>query len=378
MELFKRITDLMTPPPSKPAEFVKTSPPRPANPLVEDQGLTTAPLGEQVKKLVALQSVDDPQVPEILEEIKKIAVSGGLYVTASKIRIQLDSMPRVDPAKGTINWKDRGYVFAADLIYQHILRELRAMEAEQHAIGPNIFAGYFNELVACLLQGKNVRRAIELPVIIIESVIESAFYSQENRAAYLEMAEQGIHSVLTQATSKYEVDAREQAKRRTESRKTETPTPSETSPVHYLTVGTVTYVKDLEEAFARFRQGFGAYARTSVPRAALSKQPFDAVLAQQQLEYLAGVLKAAEVAAFANAAALVTEHIAQLYRPSNAAAHRELAIRAAERYDALGDKERALLFMKLCERRYTKAADLYAAASEADKANTVRQKIAKH
>lgn len=378
MELFKRITDLMTPPPSKPSEFAKTTPPRPVNPLVEDQGLTTAPLGEQVKKLVAVQSVDDPHVPEILEEIKKIAVAGGLYVTASKIRIQLDSMPRVDPAKGTVNWKDRGYVFAADLIYQHILRELRAMEAEQHAVGPNIFAGYFNELVACLLQGKNVRRAIELPVIILESVLESALYAQGTRAAYLEMTEQGIHSVLTQATSKYEVDAREQAKRRTESRKTDTPTPSETSPIHYLTVGTVTYVKDMQEAFARFKQGFGAYAKAPVPRAALSNQPFDAAMAQQQLEYLAGALKTAEGAGFANVAVLITDHIAQLYRPSNSAAHRELAIRAAERYDALGDKERALLFMKLCERRYTKAADLFTAAFEADKASAVRKKIAKH
>ncbi|MFA6241579.1 MAG: hypothetical protein WC655_11645 [Candidatus Hydrogenedentales bacterium] len=378
MELFKRITDLMTPPPSKPTESFRVAPPHAKNPLSEDQGLTTAPLGEQVKKLVSIQSVDDPAVPEVLEEIKRIAVNGGLYVTASKIRIQLDSMPRVDPSKATINWKDRGYVFAADLIYQHILRELRAIEAEKRVIGPNIFAGYFNELVACLLQGKNVRRAIELPVIVIESLVESAVYSAENRSGYLDMVELGIQCVLTQTMAKYELDSRDQAKRRSEMRRADSPPPSETSPLASLSTASIAYVKELQEQFVRFRQGIANYQRTPVSRNALAQQPIDVAIAQQQLEYLAGILKLVDAAAYPNLAASTTESIAQLYRPLNPAAHHDFTVRAAELYEQLGDKERALLFQKLCDRRYTKAGDLFASVSEPARADAVRQKLSKH
>ncbi len=378
MELFKRITDLMTPPPSKATESFRVAPPRAMNPLSEDQGLTTAPLGELVKKLVAIQNVDDPAVLEVLEDIKKIAVQGGLYVTASKIRIQLDSMPRIDPAKATINWKDRGYVFAADLIYQHVLRELRAIDAEKRVIGPNVFAGYFNELVACLLQGKNVRRAIELPVIVIESLMESAVYSAENRAGYLDMVELGIQCVLTQAMAKYELDSREQAKRRTEMRKTDTPTPTEMSPLASLSTATIAYMKELQEQFVRFRQGIANYQRTPVARNTLAQQPIDVAAAQQQLEYLAGILKLVDPAVYLSLTASTTESIAQLYRPLNPAAHHDFTVRAAELYEQLGDKERTLLFQKLCDRRYTKAGDLFASVSEPAKADAVRQKLSKH
>ncbi|MCC6698028.1 MAG: hypothetical protein IT365_20570 [Candidatus Hydrogenedentes bacterium] len=363
MDFFKRISDLMTPPPE--TEAMSAANQQAALTLAQPDP-PSATLGQLVKTLVAAPDLEHPSAVKAVAELKAIANQSGLYVVASKMRYQLDAMPRAD-VNGIVNWKDRAYVLAADFIYQHITREIRAIEAEERPTSPNIFRSYCNELVACLLYGKNVRRAIEMPVMIVEDLVHMAFDSGRNRDGLIELADVLLVSTVTQSLAKFETDQRERVRRRQEAKRGDIPSTPPSDPVSVLSADCVAYAQRLQGSVEALRKGCSALPAVPLPtpQAEVSERAKFA----QYIQQLAGL---ADRAGYTTCSATLRIRLGAIIESSDPPRTVALYRHAASQLEALGSAERALLFTKLSARRFRLAAEIYARIGEPQKAATLQ------
>ena len=367
MEIFKRITDLMTPIPhtEHPAEDFQQE-----NRPVAQAELPAATLAQLVKTLVTAPALEHPTAVKAVADLKAIATQSGLYVVASKMRYQLDAMPRAD-GNGVVNWKDRAYVLAADFIYQHITREIRAIEADERPNAPNIFRGYCNELVACLLYGQNVRRAIEMPVMIVEDLMHMALDSGRNRDGLIELADVLLQSTVPQSLAKFESDQRERIRRRQEAKRGDIPSAPPTDPATVLNADCVAYAQRLHTAIDALRKAL--VALPAVPAAAPQAEVSDRAKYAQYIQQLAGL---ADRTGYTAWSATLRVRLGALIESSDQPRTVALYRHAATQLETLGNTERALLFAKLSARRYRLAAEIYARIGEPQKAASLQMGLA--
>ncbi|GMV90592.1 MAG: hypothetical protein AMXMBFR82_03700 [Candidatus Hydrogenedentota bacterium] len=367
MDLFKRITDLLTPPPHKQEKFSTAFD---ENTQDETPTVSTANLGRTVKALVTAPALEHPQATEAIAELKQIAASSGLYVVASKMRYQLDAMPRI-ASDGSLNWKDRAYVLAADFIYQHISRDIRGMEIEGKAIGPNIFRSYCNELIACLLYGKNARRAIEMPVLILEDLLHLAVASAARRDFYLELADVAINATVTQTVAKLESDLRERNRRRQEEKRGDIPSTPPTDTAAQLDSDSVLYAKQLQERIDQIRRELTTIRPVPVPRADAAPEA-----ARTFAEYLQTLIAVADRASYAVFSTFLQIHLAGLLGAANPADAAQRLRHSADTLINIASEERTLHLTKLSARRLTRAAELYAHLGDQAAAQECRARAA--
>lgn len=367
MDFFKRISDLMTPPPE--TESTMAVYPAAVLPVAQPEP-STATLGQLVKTLVVAPGLDHPSAVKAIAELKAIANQSGLYVVASKMRYQLDAMPRAD-ANGVVNWKDRAYVLAADFIYQHITREIRAIDTEERPTSPNIFRSYCNELVACLLYGKNVRRAIELPVMIADDLVHTAIDSGRNRDGLIELADVLLQSTVTQSLAKFETDQRERIRRRQEAKRGDIPSTPPTDPVSVLSAECIAYAQKLHASIDALRKGCTAFP--AVPLPAPQAEISERAKFAQYIQQLAGL---ADRAGYTTCSATLRIRLGAMIESSDPPRTVALYRHAAAQLEALGSMERALLFNKVSARRFRLAAEIYARIGEPEKSASLQVGIA--
>lgn len=368
MGFFRRISDLITPPPSHSEAVPQRNTPPPSEADTE----AAARLGTEVRKLVTAEDMSSPEATLAIADLKHIGGIIGLYVAASKMRFMLDAMPRTD---GQPLHKDRGYVLAADFIFQHLTREVQAMEMEGREIGPNIFRSYCNELVACLVSGKNVRRAIEVPMLLVDNLLERSLNTIEHREIYSSLIGQALDSAYSQALAKYEADQRERARRRLE-RRSEGGHASNTSiedPAHVLDAGSVEYLKEMNDRITEFVKLFGQCTAVPVPYS--GPVPPDAAVAQRNLAFLQLVAPMAEKAGYYGLIAIVSQRIAAALSVTAPPRAAEFWVRSGMANELQGDRENSHLLFKLSNRRYKMAQDAYTKAGDMPRAAAVAQKL---
>lgn len=367
MDFFKRISDLLTPPPGKIAV------PPPSSETTElEENPPPVNLGHEVKQLVAAPALDHPQATDAITKLKTIASDTGLYIVASKMRFQLDAMPRSD-GNGTLNAKDRAYVLAADFIYQHMNREIRAARSQGQPIGPNIFRGYCNELVGCLLNGRKARRAIELPVLIIDDLLHFSIESAQNRNLYLELAEVMGQSTVELSLAKLDNDERERNRRRQEMKRGDIPSTPPTDPTAQLDNEAVTYAQQVLESLTRLRKELGSLP--AVPSAAPGA---DRNARSAFIKYVNEAIEVADRAGYLAFSAALRTQVGALAQDIDSNMAVTAVHQAAELYETLAEKERALFFTKLRARRLARASELYAHLGESEKAQALKTKLSAH
>lgn len=327
----------------------------------------------ELQKLIEAGDMNSPDAMLSIAELKRIGGVMGLYVAAAKMRIYLDAK-RTD---GQVIHKDRGYVLAADFIFQHVTRELNGIDTEGREIGPNIFRSYCNELVACLVSGKNVRRAVEVPMILIDNLLDRALSAAEHRDTYLSLILQALDSAYAQVLTKYEADQRERARRRQE-RKTESGSKSGSStaiedPAHTFDGDTVEYTKEMGERISGFVKSFGVCTAVPVPH--VGAVPPDAAIAQRCLTFLHQVAPLAEKAGYYGLIATVSQRIAGALSVTQPDRQAEFWARAAMANELQADREAKLLLFKLSKRRYKLAQEFYMKAGDTPRAAAVGQKM---
>ena len=369
MGFFRRITDLITPPPSQ-ADVPKQDTPVPSEPQADAEAL--ARLVPELQKLIAAEDMSSPDAVLAIAELKRIGAMMGLYVAAAKMRFYLDAKRSTEVQ--AIH-KDRGYVLAADFIFQHVTRELNGIDTGGREIGPNVFRSYCNELVACLVSGKNVRRAVEVPIILVDNLLERAISAAEHRDAYLVLVPQALESTYAQVLTEYEADQRERARRRQE-RKTQSGSGNNTGiedPSHTFDADTVEYLKEICERINAFVQSFGACTAVPVPH--VGTVPPDAAIAQRCLAFLNHVAPLAESAGYYGLIATVSQRIAGALSVVQPGRQAEFWVRCAIANELQADREAKLLLFKLSRRRYKAAQDAFLKAGDAPRAAAVGQKM---
>jgi hypothetical protein len=366
MDFFKRFTNLLTPPPEKDSATSHNS--TIESPDAETNALT-ANLGQTVKSLVTAPGLEHPQATEAIATLKKIAAASGLYVVASKMRYQLDAMPRA-LASGAVNWKDRGYLLAADFIYEHIARDVRAIESMNRPVGPNIFRTTCNELVACLLYGKNARRAIEMPVVIIEDLLQLAVASTIWRDLYLELADVVATAAVTQSVGKLEWDQRDRNRRRQEEKRGETPSNPPLDLSSQLDPDAVLYAKRLQEQIVTIRRELTAIPAVPVARDHVAAESFLAFA-----KYLQSLIAVADRASYTAFTAFLQSTLGGLLAASNPQSATVYYREAANRFVSLATEERNLMFTKLSARHLSRAAELFAALGDQAAAQQCRARV---
>jgi len=342
MKLLKKLTELITPP-----IFRRESADR-LEPYAEGHSLYSL-LKPLIKQLLSAASVDDPSAREAVAQIKRIARAKGLYLTAFEMRSQLQATHTLDD-QDTRSYKARGYVLAADFILGHIQRELADAKAGAQSIGPNIFSGYCDEMIACLLAGPNVRRAIEIPVTLLDDLLVTALDDvEEGAGAYMVLAEHVLACAL-QLTMQRFVQQNEKASETPRPRaRTETIPSALADPLSTIDEEALNYVAGLQHEVEKISAGFAALASRAPGMAGASRK------VDVRIDCLRKALGVANSAKYLAFTAEVKEHLADLLQDAKPEEARELYHGAAECYEAQGQEESQLHFTKLRTIRYKKA-----------------------
>ncbi|MBI5094640.1 MAG: hypothetical protein HZB26_19670 [Candidatus Hydrogenedentes bacterium] len=353
MELFKRITDLLTPPPAP-----KAAKPR-AVPLVDPGPDLATCIRPHLRQLASAESLSDPEARESLAELKQLAIKKGLYVTAFEVKNQLDLLPRMND-KGAPYQRSRGYVLAADFFLGHVRQQIEGMKNQTRAVGPNVFRGYCNEMVGCLLHGENPRRAVEIPVLVIEELLSSAVDYSDRGNVFVELAGQAIASSLELARDNLNLQLG-----RAGSRFSSNPfgsDPGSRGDSSRLDESSVRYLADLQRKLGEVRDAI---------EKCLPLSP-----GTNRMGFLQTVLRASEPAGLVPFTAVLCERIGLLLEGAKSDEAMQYFDSAGERFEAQGDDERDLRLTKLAAARYRKAVELYQRANASQHAANAQAKLA--
>ncbi|MBI4559651.1 MAG: hypothetical protein HY706_18845 [Candidatus Hydrogenedentes bacterium] len=362
MEFLKRFTELLTPPP-----FRKTPKPEPAS--WYDSGPDfAAQIKPLLKALATYPSLEIPSAKDTLAEFKRLAMEKGLYLTAYEIKTQLDSMPRLD-RDGAFYHKHRGYVLAADFFLGHIRREIAAVKAKSQPMGRNIFKGYCTEMVGCLLRGENPRRAIEIPVLVLDELLAAAVDSPNKGDLVLDLALQALAGTDELISQFVEQQFAEAIKSTPPGSRHLGNTPQPRSSSAALGEAVVRYLDDLQEKVAKLVPGFAQWN-------GLAQSPECPPSAQAMLERLFALLEVADVAGYLAFSALVRERIGLWLQQDPAGKGRGFLAKAGELIEEQADQDAALYFHKLSGVRYKRAHDIFARLGNMERAEKVRAKMA--
>ncbi len=371
--MFGRIKNLLTPPPSQAPDVESDAPPAP-DAREEEMQFNTA-LRTSLESLITAPGLRSEEAVEAVATLKNLAKSRGPYVTAARLRMQLEAR-RPDSTSGEPADTGRGYMLAADFILQHMVREIEAIEHK--SVGPNIFKAYCNDLVDCLARGRKVRRCIEIPVMTMDSLLARALNSGRYRNVYVEMARQVVIATEEVVSQRVERDERTARQRTRESRNTETPAPAPSEapdPMTSLDKPSAEYLTALLGSIEKIKEGFANYGELP----ALSEQDaatgkFERPQLDAHRSYLAGLLPVAESSGYAPFLAMVKGRLGTLMSHADPEVGKRLRIEAAQAYEAQGDREDALHYKKLIIGRYRAAAEHYRRAGDEARSNAVLAK----
>lgn len=355
MEIFKRISDLLTPPP------VTKAPKPPLIPPIDPGQDLAASIRPHVRKLCSAETLGDPNAKECLAELKQIAVKRGLYLTAFEVKNQLDMLPRANE-DGEIYHKSRGYVLAADFFLGHVRQEIEGVKNQSRAVGPNVFRGYCDEMVGCLLQGENARRAVEIPVLVIEELLAAAVDYSGRGDVFLELAGRAVASAVELIRDSLTQQlGRPASKFSSDSGNTDTAQRRQRSGAG-LDESAARYLADLQNRITGIHAAFTKCQSLNT--------------SSNRANFLLALFKASESVGCAPLAAVIGERIGLLLEPAKSDEAMKHLESAGERYESQGDFERGLLLTKLAGLRYRKAFELYQRANAQQHAASAQSKLA--
>jgi hypothetical protein len=355
--VFKKLAQFMTPAPAKRGpepEYVAPAAPAP------DLSAQLKPL---LKALASAPRLEDTAAQEAIAELKHLGLKSGLYVTAFEIRMVMDLMPRVDH-DGVAHHKERGYVLAGDFFYAHIARELQALKTKKQPIGPNIFKGYCDEMVECLIRSGYARRAIEIPVLLVDDLLASAVDFADRSELLFELAQQAVLSMHTIVMHYADLHKSEAPSRAVPGG----PTPVPRGFAASFSEPTLAYASELQQKLAAIRSKAAQMPGLTGSTPSNFRNP---------LERDQALLTIANTALYLPFCGTVKERIAGLLAQSEPAKVPTFLRSAGDSYEKQGDVEFEIHFTKLPSKRYQKAEELYTKAGDADRAARAHAKLVK-
>lgn len=185
MSLLRKTSQLLHLEPGKDA-WLKQSPMSPAH-----GGISPEELQPLILTLLKEPSLETAEAQKVIAELRAVTTRAGHFLTASEIQRCLNGFSFTDDEGERLNGA-RAYEFAAKLHWEHLHRQIEAIEAESRRMGPTVFATFLEEMVVCLIRGDDVRRAVEIPVVLAEEILERILEPSPHILDYAALAERAI------------------------------------------------------------------------------------------------------------------------------------------------------------------------------------------
>ena len=376
MSMIKRVSGILTPPPFRKRE----KPPESQSIYTDHEQDFNRELRALLTTLISAESSESEEAAKAIADIKRLARSKGPYIAAARIRIQLESL-QGRQEKGARSREDRGYRLAADFIIQQIVKEIDGIQATGAGMGPNILSNYCTDLVSCLIDAEEVRRAVEVPVMLTDRLLGYAVGATDKRQSFLALVQTPSRSAKDLVRQEVQQQLRKQRQKallRDKSKGEDAALPErDWKPDWDLTQieNGLNYIEQFAEQSRLVAEAFGRYERMpTVPREQYGGA-LDAARASQHLEYLRGLQEVATGAGYVGFLAAVQEEAAPLMLRANRERGLAVCRSAGQSYETQGDRERTLGLIGLAPRRYQKAYQLYTQAQDQARAEAVKAKL---
>ena len=349
MSLLRKTSELLHLEPGKDA-WLKQSAFTPAH-----EGISPEELQPLIRRLLEEPSLETAEAHKVITELRAVTTRAGHFLTASEIQRCLSGFNFEDGDGGQLDGA-RAYEFAAKLHWEHLHRQIEAIESESRRMGPTVFATFLEEMVACLIRGDDAHRAVEIPVVLAEELLQRILEPSRHILDYMALAERAIGVSLdcfggwiaknapkTGAAADEEDDQAEPEELEAES-----------GP---LAREVMAYLREIEAAFQRVGLELNELL-APIESSALVSECDEKTKAARLRDYHNVLRRIGSQAGHAPIHAMVLEGmslVAQADKPEEAKA---LALEAADLYDAQAEKEERLELPLLQDRREKHAKSL--------------------
>ncbi len=342
MSLLRKTSELLRLEPGKDA-WLKQSPFTPAR-----GGISPEELQPLIRTLLEEPSLETAEAQKVITKLRAVSTKAGHFLTASEIQRCLNGFKFRDGA-GEVLDGARAYEFAAKLHWEHLHRQIEAIEGESRRMGPTVFATFLEEMVACLIRGDDARRAVEIPVVLAEELLERILEPTRHILDYMALAERAVGVSLdccgdwitknapkTEAAADEEDDQAEPDELEVES-----------GP---LTREVMAHLREMEAAFKRVGLELNELL-APIESSALVSECDDETKAVRLRDYHNVLQRIGSQAGYPPIHAMVLEAMSLVVRADDPEKAKALALEAADLYEAQAEKEERLELPLLQRRR---------------------------
>lgn len=384
MSVIKRLSGILTPPPFRRGEKTEEPPP-----FVESRYEFSNQIRGWLRTLLTPETIDAPTSAHIKDEMKRLGQDKGLYATAAEIRIQIELMARRARDEGKTLHPDRGYRMAADFIVQQILKEVEGIKSTGSGFGPNILAAYCSDLYACLIDGHDVRRAIETPIMLVERILWHAAHQAAYRPALLALLDPVLAPAMKLLQQKQEQFLQKEQQlslaRRKELSKSSisSPPPSASDSSgpndpwrQSEQVGRgLGYLRQFHSGCLSQRDTLSAFDGTGCVATDELARPIEAGRLAEHLAFLERLQKMSDHRPFGASSAALLEEMGLCLLQTDQERAKKTLLRAAQAFEAQGDEEASYGLTGLTGNRYKRALNLYAQVGDASAVARLRERM---
>ncbi len=331
-----------------------------------------------LRVVIATREEESPDVKKAATDLRELARAQGFLHTAAQVRLQLRSLhgPEAEKDGYLVN---RGYVIAADLIFNHILEEIDAIRNEDKKVGPNGFRLTCNDLVDCLMMTKHVRRSVEIPILAVDKLLVQAVDDHDSRELYLQLALQALESSSETIFQRYEQEQGQiDEERQMEEERAELGESYEQRYIEtHIDAPLVLYVRQFKDELFTLTTELTACDASSPMTEVEVREKADPASTQAHYDFLQTMLGISQRTDYNGFSAWMMERAGTFLLNMDPEKSQEFFRAAAESYARQGEHEAKVSLNKLATIRFEKAHKLYQHVGDTDKARLAAVQLAK-
>lgn len=313
-------------------------------------GVSPEELQPLIRSLLEAPSLESAEAQKVITELRSISTKAGTFLTASEIqrclygfRFKADDGEELDGA--------RAYELAAKLHWEHLHRQIEEIETESRPLGPTVFATFLEEMVECLIRGDDARRAVEIPVVLADGLLEKTLNPSLRTLDYVVLAERAIGVSLDCCVDwieKHRPDPEDDDNDESEERE------PEKGPI---TADLIAYLREMESAFKRVGQELSELL-APIESSALIAECDAATRVARLRDYHQVLERIGDQAGHVPFHAMVLECMSRTVQNEDAERAKTLALKAADLFEAQAEAEGRLELNFLQHRRENRAKTL--------------------
>ena len=303
-----------------------------------------------IRTLLEEPSLDSAGAQKVITELRSISTKAGAFLTASEIQRCLNGFRFSSEDGGKLDGA-RAYELAAKLHWEHLHRQIEAIESESRPMGPTVFATFLEEMVECLIRGNDAHRAVEIPVVLADELLEKTLDPSLHTLEYVVLAERAIGVSLDCCAdwiAKHQPDPEDDEGAEPEEHDAEIGT---------LTRDLISYLRALEGAFKRMGEELNELL-APIESSALVAERDPATRAERLRDYHQVLEHIGEQAGYAPFQAMALECMSRTSQDEDSERAGTLALRASDLFETQAETEEHLGLDFLQHRRRKRAKTL--------------------